>query len=47
MRTSFVLKVTENETYNFYVINDAENELTLIMDRNLGFRVAWIIKRIQ
>ena len=36
------VKVNDESTYNFYVINDTGNELTLIMDKNIGPKVAWI-----
>lgn len=35
------VKVSASQTYNFYVINDSGEELTLIMDKNLGNKVAW------
>lgn len=40
--TLIAIKVNANEVYNFYVIKDEEDELTLIMDRNIGNNVAWI-----
>ena len=33
--TSVAIKVNANTVYNFYVLNDSNNEVTLIMDRNL------------
>lgn len=38
------VKVNNNQKYNFYVINDIDDKLTLIMDRNLGKLVAWVSK---
>ena len=38
------VKVNDTTSYNFYVINDDGNYLTLIMDRNLGEKVASIIQ---
>lgn len=37
----FIIQVNEEKKYKFYVINDDGNEVTLIMDRNLGEKVAW------
>jgi len=42
--TAFAIKVNEEETYKFYVIADDGEKVTLIMDRNLGDRVAWVSK---
>ena len=41
--TPVAIKVNATETYKFYVINDdtTKNEVTLIMNRNLGEKVAW------
>ena len=39
--TVFAIKVNVDDVYKFYVINDDGNEVTLIMDRNLGEKVAW------
>ena len=39
--TPVAFKVNENEVYNFYVIDETESEITLIMDRNLGGAIAW------
>ena len=39
--TAFAIKVNNTETYKFYVLSDTGNEVTLIMDRNLGETVAW------
>ena len=39
--TPIAIKVNNTQTYKFYVINDDGNEVTLIMDRNLGEKVAW------
>ena len=41
--TPFAIQVNNNETYQFFVINDDGKEVTLIMDRNLGNNVAWYI----
>ena len=35
------VEVAQNIFYDFYVINDENEELTLIMDKNLGNKVAW------
>ena len=47
--TPVAIQVNASEVYNFYVISDEENEVTLIMDRNIYFvdsvrggKVAWI-----
>lgn len=40
--TAFAIKVNEEKIYKFYVISDDNSKVTLIMDRNLGNRVAWI-----
>lgn len=40
--TELKIQVNDSQAYNFYVIDDAENTLTLIMDRNLGEKVAWV-----
>ena len=42
--TAFAIKVNQNNIYKFYVISDAGNKVTLIMDRNIGGRIAWINK---
>ena len=41
--TPVAIEVAPNTIYKFYVINDdtTKNEVTLIMDRNLGEQVAW------
>ena len=39
--TSINVKVNSSENYNFYVISDDGEELTLLMDQNLGGTVAW------
>ena len=39
--TPVAIKVNESETYNFYVISETDNKVTLIMDRNLGDNVEW------
>jgi len=39
--TPVAIKVNETETYNFYVISETDNKVTLIMDRNLGDNVKW------
>ena len=38
----FALKVNDNQIYNFYVIEDTGDEITLIMNNNLGPLVEWI-----
>ena len=47
--TPVAIKVNASEVYNFYVIDETENEVTLIMDRNIyaagsttDVNVAWI-----
>ena len=40
--TMFAIEVNDEEIYNFYVISDDGEEVTLIMDRNLGDKVAWV-----
>ena len=35
------VKVNNNENYNFYVISDTGEDLTLIMEKNLGNKVGW------
>jgi len=35
------VKVNDTQDYDFYVIADTGKELTLVMDRNLGNKVAW------
>ena len=40
--TPVAIQVNANDVYNFYVISEADNEITLIMDRNIGNNVAWI-----
>ena len=42
--TKLNIKVNEKENYDFYVIKDDGEELTLIMNKNLGPTVAWITK---
>ena len=42
--TPIAIKVNATEVYNFYVISEIENEVTLIMDRNIGNRVTWVSK---
>jgi len=39
--TPVAVKVNEKNVYNFYIIEDTETEVTLIMDRNLGETVGW------
>ena len=41
--TKVQVAVNNTDTYNFYVIADTGSELTLIMDSNLGERVAWYL----
>lgn len=36
------VKVNETDTYDFYVINDTGDKLTLILNKNLGSNIAWI-----
>ena len=38
------LKVNNEKSYDFYVIADDGEKVTLIMDRNLGNKVAWVTK---
>jgi len=38
------VRVNDNEDYDFYVVSDTGSELTLIMDRNIGNKVAWASK---
>ena len=40
--TPIAIQVNTRDVYNFYVIEDKNNKVTLIMDRNLGENVAWI-----
>lgn len=40
--TSVTVKVNNTTNYTFYIIKDTGNELTLIMDRNIGTDVVWI-----
>ena len=40
--TPVAIKVNENDVYNFYVINEINGEVTMIMDRNLGDNVMWL-----
>ena len=40
--TAVAIKVNSTEVYNFYVISETNNEIILLMDRNLGGNVAWI-----
>ena len=42
--TKLNVKVNEKENYDFYVIKDDGEELTLIMNKNIGPTVAWITK---
>ena len=42
--TAFAIKVNENITHRFYVLEDYGNKVTLILDRNLGDDVAWASK---
>ena len=39
--TPVAVKVNDSNTYRFYVLNDENNKVTLIMDRNLGDNVKW------
>ena len=41
--TKFAIEVAPGDIKNFYVISDADNTVTLIMDRNIGYTVAWIV----
>ena len=38
------IKVNDTDVYNFYVIDDNNSNVTLIMDRNIGSQVAWTSK---
>lgn len=40
--TAFAIRVNNNETYKFYVLNDDGEKVTLIMERNLGSQVSWL-----
>ncbi len=42
--TKVKVRVNNKENYDFYVINDTGEYIELIMDRNLGEKVAWISK---
>jgi len=42
--TKFAIEVAPGDIKNFYVVSDENNEVTLIMDRNIGETVAWITK---
>ena len=39
--TTFAIQVNDTDTYKFYVINDDGKEVAMLMDRNLGEKVAW------
>ena len=39
--TPVAIKVNTDTVYNFYVLSDNNDKITLIMDRNLGDNVAW------
>ena len=39
--TPVAIKVNASDVYNFYVIDETDNEVTLIMDRNIGDNIAW------
>ena len=45
--TPVAIKVNENDIYNFYVMNEIDDEVTLIMDRNLGDNVEWLASTIS
>ena len=38
------VQVNDTKNYDFYVISNTADEVTLIMDRNLGEKVAWVSK---
>lgn len=40
--TSVNIKVNETDAYDFYVINDTGDKLTLILNKNLGNKISWI-----
>lgn len=40
--TPVAIKVNSTDIYNFYVMSESGNKVTLIMDRNLGDKVAWV-----
>ena len=42
--TALAIKVNEQKTYKFYVVSDKNDRLTLIMNKNLGNKVAWVSK---
>ena len=42
--TKINVQVNDSTNYDFYVIKDTGTKLTLIMDRNLGNKVAWASK---
>ena len=42
--TPVAIQVNASDVYNFYVIDETENEVTLIMDRNIGNKVSWVSK---
>lgn len=42
--TLFTIQVNDNKTYDFYVLNDDGTKVSLIMNQNLGTKVAWINK---
>jgi hypothetical protein len=44
--TLIIIKVNEKEKYNFYVINDENNILTLLMDKNIGNNTNWSANNI-
>ena len=43
--TPFAIEVAPGEVKNFYVVSDADNKVTLLMDRNIGETVAWITQK--
>ena len=43
----FAIEVAPGNIQNFYVINDLDNTLTLIMDRNIGDTVAWGESKVE
>ena len=40
----FAIEVAPGNIQNFYVVSDASNKVTLLMDSNIGEAVAWITK---
>ena len=42
--TKFAIEVAPGDIKNFYVVSDASNKVTLLMEKNIGETVAWINK---